>query len=74
MVAEKDRLEFIGQIIDIFEDFLDEKGVVIPNDERQERDFDDDIIVNIYGTDYGNLSDDLENMMMSWGVLKTRCK
>ena len=73
MIEEKDRLEFIGQIIDIFEDFLDEKGVVIPNEERSERDFDDDdIIVNIYGTDYGNLSDDLERMMVSWDVLKQR--
>lgn len=70
MVKEKERLEFIGQIIDIFEDFLEEKGIEIQNDEKE----DSENPAIIYGTDYGDLSDNIENMMMSWGVLKTRCK
>jgi len=70
MVTEKDRLEFIGQIIDIFEDFLEEKGIEIQNDEKE----DSENPAIIYGTDYGGLSDYIENMMMSWGVLKTKCK
>ena len=68
MVTEKDRLEFIGQIIDIFEDFLEEKGIEIQNDEKE----DSENPAIIYGTDYGDLSDDIENMMVSWGVLKTK--
>lgn len=30
-MTNSDKLEFLGQIIDIFEDFLDEKGVKIDN-------------------------------------------
>lgn len=70
MVTEKERLEFIGQIIDIFEDFLEEKGIEIQNDEKE--DIENPAI--IYGTDYGDLSDSIENLMISWDVLKTRCK
>lgn len=70
MITEKERLEFIGQIIDIFEDFLEEKGIEIQNDEKE----DSENPAIIYGTDYGDLSDSIENLMMSWGVLKTRCK
>ena len=48
MVKTNDRAEFIGQIIDIFEDFLEEKGIEIPNDDREDE---NDAI--IYGLDYG---------------------
>lgn len=68
MVAENERLKFIGHIIDIFEDFLEEKGIEIQNDEKE----DSENPTIIYGTDYGDLSDNIENMMMSWGVLKTK--
>ena len=30
--------EFIGEIIDIFDDFLDDKQIVLPNKERDEAD------------------------------------
>ena len=33
-ITKEDKKEFIGQVIDVFEDFLDEKGIVIPNEER----------------------------------------
>ena len=60
--------EFLGQIIDIFEDFLEEKGIEIPNEERD----DSDNPAIIYGTDYGNLSDELENLMVAWDVTEKR--
>ena len=31
MRKKEERAEFIGQVIDIFEDFLDEKCITIPN-------------------------------------------
>ena len=34
MLKRNEKTEFLGQLIDIFEDFLDEKGIVIPNEER----------------------------------------
>ena len=33
-ITKEDRKEFIGQVIDVFEDFLDKKGIIISNDER----------------------------------------
>lgn len=65
MVKTNDRAEFIGQIIDIFEDFLEEKGIEIPNVDREDE---NDAI--IYGMDYGELQTNLEFMMTSWGVLE----
>ena len=61
-----ERLETIAQFIDIFDDFLDWKGVDIPNDERE----DDPCASNIYGTDYGYLSDRIESLLIRYGVLK----
>lgn len=59
------RLETIAQFIDIFDDFLDFKGVDIPNDERNQ----DPCASNIYGTDYGWLSDRIESLLINLGVL-----
>ncbi len=59
------RLETIAQFIDIFDDFLDFKGVDIPNDERDQ----DPCASNIYGTDYGWLSDRIEPLLIRLGVL-----
>ena len=71
VIGEKiqSRMEFLGQIIDIFEDFLEEKGVEIENPDRET-----DAGCIIYGMDYGKLSDQIEEMLMNWGVLKeVRC-
>lgn len=64
-----ERLETIADFIETFEDFLDEKGVVIPNDEKEES---PDSASNIYGTDYGILSDRIEELLVRYGVLKGR--
>lgn len=61
-----ERLETIASFIETFEDFLDEKGIDIPNDEKEQSD-DPSII---YGTDYGNLSDRIEELLVRYGVLK----
>lgn len=65
MIAEKDLLEFIGQIIDIFEDFLDDRGIKINNPEHQKED--DEAI--IYGSDYGELQDKIENILKWWDLI-----
>ena len=57
-------LEFIGQLIDIFEDFLEERGVMLPNDEREQ---DEDAAI-IYGTDYDQLQTELIDTMRNWGI------
>ena len=55
-----DKMELIGQMIDIFEDFLDGK--------KGEAEKDD---VNIQGTDYDRISDSLKELMDRWKLTAT---
>lgn len=64
--AHSERLETIGSFIDIFEDFLEEKGIDIPNDEKD----DSDNPAIIYGTDYGYLSDRIEELLINLGMME----
>lgn len=65
--------EFVGQIIDIFEDFLDERGVILDNPERDEDpNADPEGMANIYGTDYGELQDAIEDTLVNWGIAARR--
>ena len=66
MINAKDLPEYIGQVIDLFEDFLEEKGVEIENDERNG----DNYPAIIYGDDYGYLQDGIEQIMRNWGQVK----
>ena len=55
-MTQADRCELFGLLIDVVEDFLEEKGITpedIPNDER-DSDSDSDAI--IYGSDYDDLA------------------
>lgn len=56
----------VANIIDMFEDFLDEKGVKIPNDER-DRD-DPDNTANIYGEDFDKLADGIVDTLRNYGI------
>lgn len=70
-VKKNDVPEFLGQIIDIFEDFLTNRGIVLENDERDfDEDLDEEESANIYGDDYDELHDNLENMMCNWGIIE----
>lgn len=56
--------EKIGRIIDIFEDFLNDKGIRLKNEQRDADNLEDpyDIRTNIYGDDYYRLETDLESL------------
>lgn len=58
--------EFVGQIIDIFEDFLEFKGIEIENDEKEGTE--EETI--IYGSDYGILQTNIETMLDNWNTEK----
>ena len=59
-ITKEDKKEFIGQVIDVFEDFLDEKGIVIPNEERDTNpDLEPEGSTNIYGNDYDSIKEKL---------------
>ena len=63
--SHSERLEFIGRFIDIMEDFLEEKEIQLPNDEK---DGDDDAAI-IYGSDYDTLSSKIEDLLIGYKVL-----
>ena len=65
-ISSDKRLDTIAPIIEIFEDFLDDKGIVIENDEKEESESPS----NIYGTDWGNLCDRIEAYLVELGVLE----
>lgn len=56
--------EFVGQIIDIFEDFLTEKKVDLYNADKQGEP--DEAI--IYGNDYDFLAKKIRGLMDNWNV------
>lgn len=71
MVKKEDRSEFVGSVIDIFEGFLDEKGIVIPNTEKEdEADLAPDDLANFYGSDYDRVEKELEELFVNWKVLE----
>lgn len=72
---ELERLNIIaelkGQIIDIFEDFLTEKGIEIPNPEKEEdENLEPDEAAIIYGSDYDWLGDKIEQIIAGWDIMK----
>ena len=68
VVLEGERPEFLGQLVDIVEDFLAEHDVRIKNDER-DTDPDPDGAAIIYGSDYDELRERFTHMMTAWHVL-----
>ena len=55
--------ELIGQIIDIFEDFLEEKGIIIDNPETDD---DRESAAIIYGSDYYSLELQIRDTLTNW--------
>lgn len=68
-IRESDKAAFLGQVIEIFELFLEERGIHIDNPEKLEEN-DPDNACNIFGSDYGELSTDLEELFKNWEVLE----
>lgn len=67
MIKEENQSEFLGQIIDIFEDFLEDHNIDIPNEERDEG---DDNPAIIYGSDYDRLQNELLELMKAWKIIE----
>lgn len=73
-ITPEEEAEFIGQLIDVFEDFLESKGISIENDERFEyeeiasiigwnSEEDTDII---FGSDYNIIADGICDIISAW--------
>lgn len=78
-ISKDNKAEFVGQIIDVFEDFLSEKGIEIPNDEKEDyfSDEDDEApddedyeeLAIIFGSDYDYISNNIEKIINNWGLI-----
>lgn len=68
-VKNEDLPELVGELIEIFEDFLAEKGIEIENPEKQEAiadGEDPESICILYGTDYGEIQSLVEETLINW--------
>ena len=65
-MSHEERLVMLGLIIEAFEDFLEERGIDSPNDEKK----DDPDASLIYGSDYFGLETEIEKILVSYGLLK----
>lgn len=68
-----ERLETLACIIELFEDFLEARGIDIPNEDKDqaiEDGEDPDSISLIYGCDYGALESDLEDLLIRLGMME----
>ena len=73
-ISREDLGELVGQIIDIFEDFLEEKGINVENPEKAEAvsdGEDPESICILYGTDYGTLQSAIEATLISWKLAES---
>ena len=69
MIKKEDKPEFIRQIMELFEDFLDEYRIKIPQKEGVD-DYDPDTPANLCGKAYDELEEHLQKFLRSWGVIK----
>ena len=60
-------MELAHEIVELFEDLLDKKGIEIPcEDETEQKDrHQDDNNVKLYGMEYWNLVDQVENLLVN---------
>lgn len=63
MIKQENRAEFLGQLIDVVEDWLEEQGIDIPNEEKDELN-----AAIIYGSDYDKLQSGFAAIMESYHV------
>lgn len=74
-IHKDDKAEFVGRIIDVFEDFLDEKNIHIPNSEREDyysdtdKKTEEENLAIIFGSDYDYIADRIKEILGSWELI-----
>ena len=74
-VRDNRDLEMVCRIIEVFEDYLDEKGIVIDNPEKAEAvadGCDPEGISNIYGCEFGDLESQITWILQQYGVIEKK--
>lgn len=62
---ESQLLEACCDIIEVFEDFLDRRGIVLENEDKNQ----DADASNIYSMDYAELEDGVKDVLDKWGLI-----
>lgn len=59
-------VEICMDIIEAFEDFLDERGIVLENEDKEE----DEDASNIYGMDYAELEEAVSRILYAYNLVE----
>lgn len=73
-ITPEEEAEFIGQLVDVFEDFLESKGISIENEERYEYEEiaaimdcnSEEGTAIIFGSDYNIIADGIHGIISAW--------
>jgi len=57
-------MALVTALIETFEEFLDARGIDVPNEEKEE----DDWASTIYGTDFGDLQSMVADTLAAYGI------
>lgn len=66
MIPAESVCQLVGDIIECFEDFLDERGIDIPNPDKEQS---EGGAATIYGLDYGELQSMVEGELARWKII-----
>ncbi len=72
-IFEENRVEFVGQIMDVFDDFLEKHNIRIPESDKQNEEENgsfENNPVRLYGDVYSEISDEIEHILYQWHVLE----
>lgn len=72
LIPKDETNELVGQIIDIFEDFLTKRNLIPDNEERNKEiisEQDPHDIALIYGSDYDELDKKLTELLKNWNII-----
>lgn len=73
LIPKDETNELVGQIIDIFEDFLTKRNLIPDNEERNKEiisEQDPHDIALIYGSDYDELDKKLTELLKNWSIIR----
>lgn len=77
MVRQEDKAEFLGQLMDVFEDFLEEKKISFPETPDLMREAgcsEEEIQENaaiLYGDNYYGIEDQIEEICKNWNIIES---
>ena len=64
-LTHSERLDLFDTLVDVVEDWLEKKGIVIDNPEKKQ----DASVANIYGDDYASLTRDFEETLIDYDLI-----